>query len=176
MTAPPRSSSSEPFRVTTGALPASVKRYAGVGETNSPAFAAIRPPYREISLHPSSNEPPVRVYDTSGPYTDPDVRIDVHNGLSPIRSSWLTERGDTIAYEGRALRPEDNGRAAEKRLVPEFPVRRAPLKAKSGHLVTQLEYARAGIITAEMAYVAARENLGLEKRLSEFAERLADSE
>jgi phosphomethylpyrimidine synthase len=116
------------------------------------------------------------VYDTSGPYTDPNTRIDVHAGLAPIRSSWLSARGDTFAYEGRAVRPEDNGRAPENRLVPEFPMRRLPLQGKSGRPVTQLEYARAGIITAEMAYVAARENLGREQSLSEASERLADGE
>jgi phosphomethylpyrimidine synthase len=116
------------------------------------------------------------VYDTSGPYTDPDTRIDVHAGLAPIRSSWLSARGDTFAYEGRAVRPEDNGRAPENRLVPEFPMRRLPLQGNSGRPVTQLEYARAGIITAEMAYVAARENLGREQSLSEASERLADGE
>jgi phosphomethylpyrimidine synthase len=116
------------------------------------------------------------VYDTSGPYTDPNTRIDVHAGLAPIRSSWLSARGDTFAYEGRAVRPEDNGRAPENRLVPEFPMRRLPLQGNSGRPVTQLEYARAGIITAEMAYVAARENLGREQSLSEASERLADGE
>jgi phosphomethylpyrimidine synthase len=116
------------------------------------------------------------VYDTSGPYTDPNTRIDVHAGLAPIRSSWLSARGDTLAYEGRAVRPEDNGRASDNRLVPEFPMRRPPLQGNSGRPVTQLEYARAGIITAEMAYVAARENLGREQSLSEASERLADGE
>jgi phosphomethylpyrimidine synthase len=116
------------------------------------------------------------VYDTSGPYTDPDTRIDVHAGLAPIRSSWLSARGDAFAYEGRAVRPEDNGRAPDNRLVPEFPMRRLPLQGNSGRPVTQLEYARAGIITAEMAYVAARENLGREQSLSEASERLADGE
>ncbi|MBU6320700.1 MAG: phosphomethylpyrimidine synthase ThiC, partial [Alphaproteobacteria bacterium] len=176
MTTPPNSGPAESLRVTTGPLPASAKRYAAIRISSGPYSEDIRAPYREISLHPSSGEPPVRVYDTSGPYTDPDTQIDVHAGLAPIRSSWLTARGDTISYEGRAIRPEDNGRAPDKRLVPEFPMRRPPLQGKSGRPVTQLEYARAGIITSEMAYVAARENLGREQRLSEAAERLADGE
>ncbi len=176
MTTPPKSGPAESLRVTTGPLPASAKRYAGVQETDGPGFRDIRAPYRDISLHPSSGEPPVRVYDTSGPYTDPDTRIDVHAGLAPIRSSWLSARGDAFAYEGRAVRPEDNGRAPDNRLVPEFPMRRLPLQGNSGRPVTQLEYARAGIITAEMAYVAARENLGREQSLSEASERLADGE
>lgn len=176
MTMPPNSGPAESLRVTTGPLPASAKRYAAIRISSGPYSEDIRAPYREISLHPSSGEPPVRVYDTSGPYTDPDTQIDVHAGLVPIRSYWLTARGDTISYEGRAIRPEDNGRAPDKRLVPEFPMRRPPLQGKSGRPVTQLEYARAGIITSEMAYVAARENLGREQRLLEAAERLADGE
>src|ERR1700760_3896599 len=77
----------EPFRVTTGPLPASEKRYS-----TAPDFADVSVPYREIALHPSANEPPIRVYDTTGPYTDPRVAIDVHQGLAPLRSSWLAAR------------------------------------------------------------------------------------
>lgn len=163
------------LRVTTGSLPASAKRYARAnlpGQTG----VAINAPYREISVHASSGEPPVRVYDTSGPYTDPDVSIDVHAGLSPLRTPWIEARGNANRYEGRQIRPEDNGRAIGQGRVPEFPLRRTPLKARPGRPVTQLEYARAGVITAEMAYVAARENLGRQERLAEARDRIADGE
>ncbi|TXG85279.1 MAG: phosphomethylpyrimidine synthase ThiC [Sphingomonadales bacterium] len=117
-------------------------------------------PMREIALHPSANEPPVRVYDTSGPYTDPAVAIDINAGLPRLRSGWIAARGDVEAYDGRHVRPEDNGFAEGQFLVPEFPVRHAPLRAKAGRAVTQLAYARAGIVTPEMEFIAVRENLG----------------
>jgi len=117
-------------------------------------------PMREIALHPSANEPPVRVYDTSGPYTDPAVAIDINAGLPRLRSGWIAARGDVEAYDGRHVRPEDNGFAEGQFLVPEFPVRHAPLRAKPGRAVTQLAYARAGIVTPEMEFIAVRENLG----------------
>ncbi len=117
-------------------------------------------PMREIALHPSANEPPVRVYDTSGPYTDPAVAIDINAGLPRLRSGWIAARGDVEAYDGRHVKPEDNGFAEGQFLVPEFPVRHAPLRAKAGRAVTQLAYARAGIVTPEMEFIAVRENLG----------------
>jgi phosphomethylpyrimidine synthase len=141
--------------VTQGPLPASRKVWhAGV------LHPEIRVPMREIDLHPSAGEPPVTVYDSSGPYTDPETPVDISAGLARVRRPWVEARGDVEAYEGRHVRPEDNGFAQGERLVPEFPQRHQPLRAKGGAAVTQLAYARAGIVTAEMEFVAIRENLG----------------
>lgn len=141
--------------VTTGPLPASSKRHvAGVIHPD------IRVPMRQITVHASAGEPPVTVYDASGPYTDPAVVTDIAAGLRPLRSDWLAARGDCELYSARAVQPADNGFASGARLVPGFPVQRSPLRARNGKAVTQLAYARAGIITAEMEYVAIRENLG----------------
>jgi phosphomethylpyrimidine synthase len=115
---------------------------------------------REISVHPTAGEPPVLVYDSSGPYTDPQVVTDIAAGLPRTRDAWIRARGDVEAYAGRLVKPEDNGFAAGERLVPEFPVRHRPLRARDGRAVTQLAYARAGIITPEMEFIAIRENCG----------------
>ena len=131
----------------------------------------VRVPMREIHLHPSANEVPVRVYDTSGPYSDPEAaEIDIYKGLPDVRGAWIRERGDVEEYEGREIKPEDNGNAGEKYLAPEFPVRVKPLRAKEGMNVTQLHYARKGIITPEMEFVAVRENIG-RKQQAEKLER-----
>jgi len=141
--------------VTTGPLPASSKRYlAGV------IHPEIRVPMREIAVHPAAGEPPVTIYDASGPYTDSAVQTDIARGLAPVRSAWMAARGDCEAYTARSVQPADNGFATGARLVPGFPVQTNPLRAMGGKAVTQLAYARAGIITAEMEYVAIRENLG----------------
>ncbi|RVP75129.1 phosphomethylpyrimidine synthase ThiC [Sinorhizobium meliloti] len=141
--------------VTQGPLPASRKVYKP-GEIHPD----IRVPMREIALHPTSGEPPVTVYDSSGPYTieNADIRIDA--GLPRLRSDWVLKRGDVESYDGRAVKAEDNGFATGERLTPEFPVRNRPLRAKPGKAVTQLAYARAGIVTPEMEFSAIRENLG----------------
>ncbi|OAN58107.1 phosphomethylpyrimidine synthase ThiC [Sphingomonas sp. TDK1] len=125
---------------------------------------------REIHLEPGSGEAPVRVYDTSGPYTDPDARIDIMAGLPAIRRDWILGRGDVEAYDGRQVKPEDNGLKGPDRSagVPQFPnVVQRPLRAKPGMNVSQMHYAKRGIITPEMEYVAERENLGRE-RLAEY--------
>ncbi|PJE26118.1 Phosphomethylpyrimidine synthase [Pseudooceanicola marinus] len=141
--------------VTKGPLPASRRVWqAGVLHPD------IRVPMREIDLHPTSGEPPVSVYDSSGPYTDPDARIAIDRGLPRLREGWVDARGDTERYDGRHVRPEDNGFADGARLVPEFPVRHAPRRASGGRAVTQMAYARAGIVTPEMEFVAIRENMG----------------
>ena len=131
----------------------------------APGRHGVQVAMREILLEPSSGEPPLRVYDTSGPYTDPHALIDIAAGLAPLRRDWICARGDVEDYEGRAVRPEDNGQLGPDRSggVPQFPhaVRR-PLRAKPGANVSQMHYARRGIITPEMEYVAARENLGRE--------------
>ena len=141
--------------VTTGPLPASRKVHVP-GELHP----AIRVPMREIALHPTSGEPPVMVYDSSGPYTDATHAVSIDAGLPRLRQTWVAARGDVEAYEGRHVKPEDNGFASGERLTPEFPIRNQPLKAKDGKAVTQIAYARAGIITPEMEYIAIRENLG----------------
>jgi phosphomethylpyrimidine synthase len=148
--------------ITTGPLPASGKVYMpGV------LHPEIRVPMREIALHPTSGEPPVMVYDSSGPYTETAERIGIERGLPRMRESWLAARGDVEAYDGRHVKPEDNGFASGDRLTPEFPVRNRPCRAAGGKAVTQLAYARAGIITPEMEFVAIRENIG--RRMPEQA-------
>ncbi|KAA3518772.1 phosphomethylpyrimidine synthase ThiC [Agrobacterium vitis] len=141
--------------VTTGTLPASAKVHIA-GEIHP----QIRVPMRQITLHPTSGEPPVNVYDSSGPYTDPNATIAIDAGLPRIRAEWVVARGDVESYAGRHVKPEDNGFATGEKLTPEFPVRNAPLRAKPGKAVTQLAYARAGIITPEMEFIAIRENIG----------------
>ncbi|MGV1827349.1 phosphomethylpyrimidine synthase ThiC [Agrobacterium vitis] len=141
--------------VTTGILPASAKVHIA-GEIHP----QIRVPMRQITLHPTSGEPPVNVYDSSGPYTDPNATIAIDAGLPRIRAEWVVARGDVESYAGRHVKPEDNGFASGEKLTPEFPVRNAPLRAKPGKAVTQLAYARAGIITPEMEFIAIRENIG----------------
>ena len=141
------------IKVTTGPLPASTKIYV---EGTDPS---IQVPMREIALEPSADEPDLKVYDTSGPYTDDNVEIDIFKGLNRDRQSWVTDRGDVEEYEGREIKPEDNGGATGKFLAREFPVKNNPLRAKSGKIVTQYQYAKAGIITKEMEYIAIRENM-----------------
>jgi phosphomethylpyrimidine synthase len=117
-------------------------------------------PFREVAL--SGGEPPVRLYDTSGPYTDESVAIDIEKGLCGLRRDWILARGDVEEYEGRPRRPEDDGlRPHEKLSVPQFNRQGTTLlRAKPGKNVSQLHYARQGLITEEMKYIAARENLG----------------
>jgi len=117
-------------------------------------------PFREVAL--SGGEAPVRLYDTSGPYTDDSVTIDIEKGLGPRRRAWILARGDVEDYDGRTRQPEDDGlKRGELLSVPQFDrAGRKPLRAKSGRNVTQLHYARLGIITEEMKFIAARENLG----------------
>ncbi|KQV20417.1 phosphomethylpyrimidine synthase [Rhizobium sp. Root1203] len=141
--------------VTTGPLPASRKIYIP-GDIHPD----IRVPMREISVHPTSGEPPVIVYDSSGAYTIDGTDIRIEQGLPALRRDWVLARGDVEAYQGRHVRPEDNGFASGERLTPEFPAKRQPLRAKDGKAVTQLAYARAGIVTPEMEFIAIRENLG----------------
>lgn len=136
-------------------------------------------PMREIALSPTTgsfgNEEnaPIRVYDTSGPYTDPAYQVDITKGLPALRNAWIQERGDVEAYEGRSIKPEDNGfRHVDDPRIQEnvFPeLARKPLRAKKGKNVTQLHYARKGIITPEMEFVAIRENMDPEFVRSEIA-------
>ena len=144
--------------VTTGPIRGSRKVH--VEANGNPA---IKVAMREIDLEPSSGEPPVRVYDTSGPYTDPNVKIDISAGLAQLRRDWQLARGDIEEYEARAVKPEDNGQLGPDRSggVPAYPnVRQTVYRAKAGKNLSQMHYARQGIITPEMEYVAERENLG----------------
>ncbi|MBL9127373.1 MAG: phosphomethylpyrimidine synthase ThiC, partial [Verrucomicrobiales bacterium] len=147
----------------------------------------IRVPMREISQTPTRKadgtlapNPSIRVYDTSGPWGDPEFSGNVEAGLPALRGEWIRARGDVEAYDGREVRPQDNGylsrqhaefaSQAERNRLVEFPglrgQRRRPLRASRGHPVTQLWYARHGIVTPEMEFVALRENQGLELRRS----------
>jgi phosphomethylpyrimidine synthase len=142
-------------KVATGERPGSRKVYQ-----NGVAWPDIRVPFREVAVHPTANEPPVTIYDPSGPYTDPDAVIDIHKGLAKTREPWVVSRGDLeIVTTPREVKPEDNGFAQGLHLAPQFTAPRRVYKAKAGAAVTQLEYARQGKITAEMEYVAIRENL-----------------
>ena len=141
--------------VTTGPLPASRKLQAP-GQRHPGLAVAMR----EIAL--GGGEPPVRVYDTSGPYTDPACRIDIRTGLPALRGAWIEGRGDVEPYAGRGARPEDDGlKPGEAHRIALFDRGdRRPLRARGGAAVTQMAYARRGIVTPEMEYVAIRENLG----------------
>ena len=158
-------------KVTTGPLPASRKVYV-----NGELYPDLRVPVREIDLHPTAEEGAVAVYDTTGPYTDPDISIDVEKGLSRTRTDWVKERGGVEVYEGRHVKPEDNGGANGKHLAREFPVRHEPIRGLEGHAVTQLEHARAGTITREMEFIAIRENLGRKEMLEQAQERIDSGE
>jgi len=154
------------FSVTTGPLPASRKVYVP-----GTLFPDIGVAMREIDLTPSANEAPVRVYDPSGPYSDPTVKTDIRKGLAELRRAWIEGRGDVEAYAGREVKPEDNGLArGQESPVPLFDrATRQPLRAKPGRNVSQMHYAKAGIITPEMEYVAIRENLGRAKLAQQAA-------
>jgi len=136
----------------------------------------VRVPFREIDQNPTRNfkdeleeNPAVRVYDTSGSYGDPSIQTDVREGLKPLRREWIVGRGDVEEYEGRSIQPIDDGyltfaaaqTARDKGRLEDFPtLRRTPLRARKGSCVTQLHYAKRGIITPEMEFIAIRENLG----------------
>ena len=128
-------------------------------------YPDLRVPFREVAVHPSANEPPVTIYDSSGPYTDPSVTIDITKGLPRVKSSWQRDRGDIAPVANpREVKPEDNGHASGRHLAPRFDTSNHKVfKGVPGRPVTQLEYARAGIITPEMEYVAIRENLRREQ-------------
>ncbi|HWN09116.1 MAG TPA: phosphomethylpyrimidine synthase ThiC [Pyrinomonadaceae bacterium] len=144
----------------------------------------VRVPFREISQNQTRNfdnsleeNPPVRVYDTSGPWGDPGIRADVREGLPSLRRHWILSRGDVEEYQGRDTQPIDDGyltfdaanqarqkekaRQLDGNRLEDFPtLRRTPLRARAGACVTQMHYARQGLITPEMEFIAIRENLG----------------
>src|SRR5690349_8831855 len=197
-------------KVTTGPLPASRKVYS-----TPEAAPDLRVPLREIVLSEASGEPPLPVYDTTGPYTDDNIAIDVEKGLKRTRIEWVKERGGVEEYEGRPIKPVDNGNVSGKHLARNFPNTPKPWRAssypspRSGeggersepggvdsrkvnptpalradpppsgeglHPLTQLEWARAGIVTKEMIYVAERGNRGRKKMLERAEAALADGE
>ncbi len=140
------------LHVTRGALPASKKTYVG----------DLKVPMREIAL---TNGESLTVYDTSGPYTDETIELDIMRGLPKTRLKWVMERGDVEEVEGRMVQPMDNGYKDEAQMArrkvshEKFPASpEKPLRAKDGHNVTQMHYARKGIVTPEMEYIAVREN------------------
>ena len=126
------------------------------------------------------DNPPLRIYDTSGPYTDPAVKIDFRSGLQPLRQKWIEQRGDTETYSGREVQPRDNGyltaghaeyasqRETKGRLEPFPGLKRAPRRAVDGSNVSQMHYARKGIITPEMEYIATRETLGRQNQAGNY--------
>jgi len=151
--------------------------------------AGVRVPFREITQTPTRNfdgalieNPPVRVYDTSGPWGDPSVNCDVTEGLPALRREWILARADVEEYEGREQKPIDDGyltfdaanraRVKDVGKLEDFPALcRAPLRANPGACVTQLHYARQGIITPEMEFIAIRENLGRTNQLAQSDDR-----
>jgi phosphomethylpyrimidine synthase len=150
--------------ISTEPLPASRKVYV-------PGGADVRVPMREISVSPtregfSANgrrqpNAPVIVYDTSGPYTDPAAAIDVRKGLAALRAEWINERGDTEEIKGSY---RHNGANGTERFPEES--RRTVRRARAGRNVSQMHYAKKGIVTPEMEYIAVRENIGRAAALS----------
>ena len=147
-------------KVTTGPLVGSRKIYS-----SPEAAPELRVPLREIVLSEGAKEPNLPVYDTTGVYTDNDAVIDVENGLKRTRIEWVKERGSVEEYDGRPIKPVDNGNVSGKHLARNFPNTPRPWRALDGKPVTQYEFAKAGVITKEMIYVAERENLGRKKQL-----------
>ncbi|WOI53726.1 phosphomethylpyrimidine synthase ThiC [Parvularcula sp. LCG005] len=157
--------------VTTGPLPASRKVYVA-----SELYPDVAAPVRYISVHPTANEPDLPVYDPSGPYTEEGFEPDVEKGLERKRTAWVTERGGVEDYEGRDIKPEDNGNATGKYLARQFPTHHRPLRGTGDAPITQLEFARAGIVTKEMEYVAIRENMGRKAALDSARATIDDGE
>jgi phosphomethylpyrimidine synthase len=198
-------------KVTTGPISASTKVYS-----SPEGHADVRVPFREIALSEGAGEASFRVYDPSGPYTDANATIDVERGLPRLREAWVKERGGIEAYQGRDIKPEDNGNVSAKHLARDFPNKPQPMRAISPsprsrgegrgegqrhtpqsaqasaphpnplpvstgrgdarHPVTQLELARAGIVTKEMIYIAHRENLGRKAVLDRAKAAVSDGE
>src|SRR5271165_5752808 len=159
-----------PSSVTTGPIAGSRKIYS-----SPEGRPDILVPFREIALDPSANEEPYRAYDCSGVYTDPSTVIDLEAGLPTIRRDWLARRGFRQVAP-RAVRPEDNGNVGTDRLVPACPAEPPIHGGRPDQLVTQYEFARAGIITDEMIYVAHRENMGRSTMIAGAEERIADGD
>ncbi|MEG6510286.1 phosphomethylpyrimidine synthase ThiC [Methyloligella sp. 2.7D] len=157
-----------PETVTTGPVTGSRKLYVEVG-----GEARIRVPVREIPLS-DANEPPVRVYDSSGPYTEEGWTVDLANGLKGQREDWLAKR-NFPSVAPREVKPEDNGFAGAK-LAAACPAERVVRRAEPGQMATQYEFARAGIVTEEMIFAAHRENLCRQQMLEGAEAALAQGE
>src|SRR3954463_12326536 len=169
MNAPVTNLKGLPQSVTTGPIQGSRKVYA------SPAGRPdIRVPLREIALS-DPLEPPVRVYDPSGPYTEADAVIDLAAGAPLVREAWISSRG-YAAVAPRPVKPEDNGNISAEKLVAPCPAERIIRKAAPGQMVTQYEFARAGIVTDEMIYVAHRENIARQAARGEAEAVIVDGE
>ena len=158
-----------PERVTTGPIEGSRKVYSA-----TPSRPDIAVPFREVRLTGNAGGP-VNIYDPSGPYTDDQIQIDLNAGLPRPRAEWIAARNFDRAIP-REVQPEDNGHATGAYAVPPCPAEPPIYAARSGQLTTQYEFARAGIITEEMIYVAHRENLGRAAAAEGAAERRADGE
>ena len=158
-----------PQSVTTGPIIGSRKIYVA-----APEHPEMRVPFREVVLTTDA-EPPVRLYDPSGPFTETGATIDLDAGLVQPRRAWLDARGFE-QVPGRAVTAADNGHISAEQLVPACPAQRPILEAKPGQMTTQYEFARAGIVTPEMIYVAHRENLGRAAMSEGAKERHADGE
>ncbi len=153
-------------------LPASRKIYVEGSRTD------VRVPMREIAQTdtPASfgaeKNPPLAVYDTSGPYTDPDARIDIREGLPALRASWIDERGDTVTLDAPTS-AYGRARLSDVTLAGlRFDLKRSPRRARPGGNVTQMHYARRGIVTPEMEFIAIRENQLREETLAGMPEAL----
>ncbi len=177
-------------------LPNSRKIYvASNGATENRGAHELRVPFREITQTPTRNHhtneleenPPVRVYDASGMWGDPAFNGDVRDGLPAVRREWIVSRGDVEEYAGREVLPQDDGyltagarefaKVKDRGKLEEFPgLRRAPLRARSGQCVTQMHYARKGIVTPEMEFVALRENMGREMRFDALSRQPHEEE
>ncbi len=149
--------------ISTTPLPASKKIYSQASIDG----VEIKVPMREIALTDGTT---TAVYDTSGPYTDENEAIDIHRGLKDIRSQWIQQRGDAEHYQGREIKAIDNGFEDASKAFPfnSPELQRQPCRAKTGKNVSQMHYARQGIITAEMHYIAIRENQLREAINNEF--------
>ncbi len=158
MNRPTRASDIQAPKVTVGPIRASTKVYSSPAGQDD-----VRVPFREIALTDPA-EPSFRVYDSSGPYTDPNITIDVAEGLPRIRDAWIAERGGIETYDGREVKPEDNGNVSDSHAARIYPTVHRPHRSSGSNPLTQFEHARAGIITKEMIYVAHRENLVARKR------------
>jgi len=170
---PPKGAKGGPALLTTMTTPYFQKssRIYVSGKLHPTVAVALRQIEQSPTKHPDGTESPnprVQVYDTSGPWGDPaTANLDIREGLPALRRSWILNRGDVSEYGGRTTRPQDDGYLSEvhanraKNGSGTFPgLKRQPLRASAGHPVTQLWYARQGIITPEMEYIAIRENLG----------------
>ncbi|MDA8050359.1 MAG: phosphomethylpyrimidine synthase ThiC [Rhodospirillales bacterium] len=163
-------STARPTTVTRGPVPGSRKIYVP-----APDRPDIAVPFREVLLDPAAGEPAFRLYDTSGPYSDPAATVDLSLGLSPIRAGWIARR-EPAAGTPRPVRAVDNGNVAGEHLLPPCPAPQRVQAAPAGRPITQLEFARRGVITEEMIYVAHRENLGRAALAEDAEERRADGE